>query len=345
VGSEYDRIDDCVEGQTDPEPFSGAVHLSVNREVLFQDAYGLAIRSEAFPNRPDTRFQIASGSKVFTGVAICQLVEAGKINFDTPLLECTDIDFPHYPPELTIRHLLTHSSGITSYFEEDVDPDYEALWREVPVYRIRRPRDFLPMFRSKRMKFTPGERFEYNDGGFILLGLVIENLTGTEFQACIRERVFGPAGMADSGYFPADRLPERTAYAYIEEDDGSWRTNVFAVPPMGAPDGGAYTTGADMAAFWNALSGNRLLGEKTTRAMLEPQMATSLGSPYTDYGYGVWIDRSETGIRKIFVEGQDPGVAMRSAFYPSRGLVLTVLGNTSDALWPLFRDIERALHL
>ena len=343
------RIEDCIEGQDEPEPFSGVVHLTKGDRVLFEGAYGSAIRSESIPNRVDTRFQTASGCKIFTSVAVCQLVEraddgpSGELTFDTPVRECVDVEFPNFAPDITIHHLLTHSSGVTSYFEEDVDPDYEALWKDQPMYAVRGPADFLPLFQHKGMKFSPGERFEYNDGGYILLGLVIESITGLSFSTFVKRNVLDVAGMKDSGYFPTDQLPERTAYAYIRNPDGTWRTNFFAVPIVGAPDGGAYTTAPDMARFWRALTEHRLMSTETTELLLKPQIATSWQPPYTHYGYGVWIERSGETVRKFFVEGSDPGVAFRSALYPEEDVILTVIGNTGEALWPLYEEIERGL--
>jgi CubicO group peptidase (beta-lactamase class C family) len=337
------QIEGCIQNHIDPEPFSGIVHLTKGDEVLFEQACGLAIRPESIPNRANTRFQTASGCKIFTAIAICKLVETGRLAFDTPLRDCIDVDFPNYAPGITIHHLLTHSSGITSYFEEDVDPDYETLWKDFPMYKVRRPKDFLPLFKSKCMKFEPGERFDYNDGGYILLGIVIEHLSGTSFDSYIKTNIFEPAQMAASGYFATDRLPPHTAYAYIDDEDGTWRTNFFAVPIIGAPDGGAYTTAPDMARFWKAVIANRLLGREMTRLMLKPQIATSQKPPHDHYGYGVWIDTAGGGVRKFFVEGSDPGVALRSALYPAEDVVLTLIGNTGRALWRLYRKIEEAL--
>lgn len=337
------QLETCIENRIDTEPFSGVVYLTRADDVLFVQACGLAIRSETIPNRTDTRFQTASGCKIFTAVAICQLVQAGRLGFDTPLKDCVDVHFPNYAPGITIHHLLTHSSGITSYFEEDVDPDYEALWKDLPMYGIRGPKDFLPLFRDKQMKFAPAERFDYNDGGYILLGIVIEAVTGMSFTSYVKANIFEPAGMVDSGYFAADRLPVRTAYAYIKNEDATWRTNFFAVPIIGAPDGGAYATAPDMTRFWRALLAHRLLNEEMTRRLLNPQIATSHKPPYPHYGYGVWIDTSEDRVRKFFVEGSDPGVALRSAVYPAEDIILTMIGNTGRALWPLYCEIEEAL--
>jgi CubicO group peptidase (beta-lactamase class C family) len=336
-------IEECIGNQSEPEPFSGVVQILRVGEVLFEGAYGLAIRSESIPNTVRTRFQTASGCKVFTGTAILQLIERGKLKPDTPLASCVDAEFPNYDPGITLHHLLTHTSGITSYFEEDLDPDYEALWQATPMYNIWRPADFLPLFQNKPMKFPPGERFDYNDGGYVLLGLVVEAASGMSFTEYIEQRVFAPAGMTDSGYFPTDRLPERTAYAYIRDRDGAWRTNFFAVPIVGAPDGGAYTTAPDMARFWRAIKDGVLLREPAAAAMLKPHIATTLDSPYSHYGYGVWLDKPGGSLRKYFVVGSDPGVALHSAVYPERDIILTMIGNTGSALWSLYKVIEGSL--
>jgi CubicO group peptidase (beta-lactamase class C family) len=337
------QIKDIILNHTDPEPFSGVILLRQERDVLFEGAFGEAIRSEQIPNLINTRFQTASGSKIFTSLAVCKLVEQKQLSFDTRLCDCLTIKFPNFDPGITIHHLLNHSSGITSYFEENIDSNYEALWRDYPMYRVRKPQDFLPLFQNKGMKFTPGERFEYNDGGYILLGLILEAVAQKPFPTIIQETVFDPAGMSDSGYYPADQLPERTAYAYIQNPDGSWRTNIFTVPVTGAPDGGAYTTAPDMANFWGTLFAHHLLDPAFTGILLKPHIHTALEAPYTHYGYGIWIEKRGQEIVRYFVEGYDPGVALRSTCYPTENLTLTLIGNTADSLWPMISKIEQTL--
>ena len=340
------QIKGIVEALDRKRPFSGVVSVQEGEKVLFEKGYGLANRAEAIPNTPRTRFQMASGCKIFTSVAICQLVEKGKVSFDTSLGRCLDVSFRHFDPNITLHHLLTHSSGITSYFEEDVDDDYEALWKDRPMYGIRSPRDFLPMFQDKKMKFTPGERFDYNDGGFILLGLVVEQLSGMSFSSYVEENILTVCGMADSGYFATDRLPGRTAYAYIKnEADQTWRTNFFAVPIVGGPDGGAYTTAPDMAKFWSALLDNRLLTEDVTDQLLCPQIAARSEGADIYYGYGVWMFKPGDDVVHYYVEGWDPGVAFLSAVYPEKDVVITILGNTNRSVWPIHDEVVRTMGL
>lgn len=340
---DFQSLDQQIRSIHDPEPFSGSVYLTQADKVLFARSYGYALRSERIPNRLDTRFQTASGSKIFTAVAICQLIESGRLYLDTPVQECLPVKFPLFDPGITVRHLLTHTSGITSYFEEDIDPDYEALWQQVPVYRMRTPSDFLPLLEQKPMKFRPGERFEYNDGGFVLLGAIAEQVSGIPFCEYVQEHIFRKAHMVDSGYFAADQLPPHTALAYIQDPDGTWRSNIFAVPVIGGGDGGAYVTALDWYQFWITLRANKLLGEQMTNELLRPQVQTGDPPPYTHYGYGVWINQPEEQPVALFVTGFDPGVAMRSAWYPESDLILTVLGNTAEATWPLLKVLQSAL--
>jgi CubicO group peptidase (beta-lactamase class C family) len=333
-------IKQIINDQDEKPPFSGVILVEEKGELVFSKGYGFANRAESILNTVETRFQIASGCKIFTSVGICQLVQKGLISFDAPLKECLDISFPAFSPEITVHHLLTHSSGITSYFEEDVNPDYEALWRELPMYHVRTPRDFLPLFQHKEMKFAPGERFDYNDAGFIILGLIIEQITKKSFPEYVEENVFMPCAMNDSGYFAADKLPARTAYAYIyNKEDDSYKTNFFSVPVIGGPDGGAYTTAPDMARFWRGLFNHRLLSKRLTEKLLYPHIAAESEGEHRHYGYGVWMIKPNNTVVSYYVEGWDPGVAFISAFNPQKETLITIIGNTNKPLWPIFQRI------
>ncbi|MEO7912700.1 MAG: serine hydrolase, partial [Roseiflexaceae bacterium] len=327
------QLEATITRERTTEPFSGVVSLRHKDTIIFERAYGAALRSESIPNQVDTRFQIASGCKIFTSVAICQLIERGVLAPTTLLSECVDVPFPQFDPQITIHQLLTHTSGIPDYFDETVMTDYELLWQHQPMYGIRRPADFLPLFQNQPMQSTPGTTFAYNNAGFVVLGLIIEQSADTRFSDYVTEHIFRVCNMRDSGYFAADQLPARTACAYIENADGTWRSNIYAVPIIGGPDGGAYTTAADMARFWQALAEHKLLSSESTTRLLTPQDATQREAPYSYYGYGIWMDASANGIRKYFVEGSDPGVAFRSSVYPEQELILTLLGNTGQALW------------
>lgn len=337
------KIEGVINKQGEKLPFSGVVLVQESGETVFAKGYGLTNRAEPVSNTINTRFAMASGCKIFTGIAICQLVEKELISFDTLLKDCLDISFPEFDPNITVHHLLTHSSGIPDYFDEEVMDDYEALWQDRPTYTIRGPKDFLPMFQNEKMKFTPGERFSYSNAGFIVLGLIIEQQTGLRFTDYVETHVFAPCGMTDSGYFAMDQLPTRTAYGYIEnEEDHTWHTNFFAVPIIGGPDGGAFTTAPDMVKFWNALFEHKLLSKALTEQLLTPHIQAETEDDDTYYGYGVWITKDEDEIIAYYVEGCDPGVAFISTVYPGKDIQITVIGNTDKPTWPIYDGIVSA---
>ncbi|UBV44626.1 beta-lactamase family protein (plasmid) [Deinococcus taeanensis] len=321
-----------------PEPFSGVIAFSRGAEQQTW-ATGEAIKALNLPNTPATRFQMASGCKIFTAVAVCQLMQRGALTPHTRLTDVLDTDFPLFDPAVQVHHLLTHTSGVPDYFDEAVMQDYAEVWASQPMYAVRQARDFLPLFQNRPMTFSPGERFAYNNSGFILLGLIVEALTGQAFTEYVQRQVLTPAGMDDSGYFAADQLPASTAYAYLRKADGAWGTNVFSVPVIGGPDGGAYTTARDMQKFWTALHQGQLLD---ATALLTPRVRTGWKPPHTHYGYGVWIHDAPPR-RQCFVEGADPGVSFRSWWDPQQELTLTVLGNAGNAMWSFVDDLTRTL--
>ena len=179
----------------------------------------------------------------------------------------------------------------------------------------------------------------YNNGGFVLLGLVIEAVSGMAYTDYVEQHVLARAGMFDSGFFEMNDLPPRTAYGYLR--DG--RTNIYEVPIRGMPDGGAFVTAPDMAAFWDALMGNQLLGAEMTAAFLQPRVEVSSGDDGVHYGYGLWMDVAEGAVTRYTCAGADPGVAFVSSHFPSEQIELTVLGNSEADAWPLFAALKRLL--
>lgn len=317
--------------------FSGVVFVQEKGNIVFQSGFGYANKSELIKNTIDTRFGIASGCKLFTSIAICQLVEKGIISFDTCLKDCVDIAFPNFDPNITVRHLLTHSSGIPDYFDEEVMDDFSELWKNRPMYHIRGPKDFLPMFQDGNMEFTPGEKFKYNNAGFIVLGLIIEKNTGMKFTEYVQKNIFETCGMTDSGYFRLDQLPKGTACGYIKDESGNWRTNIYSLPIIGGPDGGAFTTAKDLSKLWEGIFDYKVLSKESTDEMLKPHIQVN-GSFY--YGYGIWMISEENDIFKYYVMGEDPGVSMMSSVYSKRNAQVTILGNTEFGTWDIAREIQ-----
>ncbi|MCL5117140.1 MAG: beta-lactamase family protein [Firmicutes bacterium] len=323
------------------EGFSGAVLVRVGGNQVVAQGFGMANRSDGIPNDTETRFGIASGAKLFTAVAINQLVDAGRLTLDTRLSDCLLHSFPQFDPRVTIHHLLTHSAGVPDYFDEEVMEDFEALWVDRPMYRMRRLEDFLPLFQHRPMLSGVGERFHYSNGGYILLGLVVEQLTHQPFAEYVAEHVFAKAGMTQSGYFEMDSLPPRTALGYIDRPDGHWRTNIYSIPAKGGSDGGVYVTVKDMGAAWDALLNHRLLSRVGMEHLLTPHVATDEDDWH--YGYGVWIDQREGEVFKYYLMGYDPGVNFHSAIFPALDALVVVCSNHSGGAYAMMTAIEDEL--
>lgn len=325
-----DALETAINRSCEEKSFSGVVHVCERGLPIFSRAYGFADKSNARPNNIDTKFAVASGSKTFTATAICHLVDHGSLTFDTPLSDCLPGLFPHFDPNVTVHHLLSHSSGIPDYFDEEVMDDYGALWAERPMYNFRKPADFLPLFQQLPMKFAPSEHFAYNNAGYIVLGLIVERMSGMAYTEYVQKYIFDPCSMTDSGFYATDQLPENTAYGYLHSEDGGWRTNIFSVPVIGGADGGVFVTAPDMHRFWDALRNRRLLSDDSTRKMLTPHRRFTRNNGA--YGYGVWMRLDGDIVHLYHAEGGDPGAEFISGVVESRGIDFSVIANTNGDL-------------
>ena len=334
------ELGQLLSGKARDESFSGAVLVSREGKHLFRQGCGYANRAWGVENQVDTRFRIASISKMFTAVAVLQLVEAGKIGLDTRIVECLGLRETTIPREATIHHLLTMTSGIADWFDES--GDWEANWadlcRRYPIYLFRRNEDYLPLFVNEPPQFAVGEKYGYNGAGYILLGLVIEKVSGVPYFDAIRQRVLALAGMGDSDFVSLDGVHERVAEGYMriaDEKKGTsgWLRNIYSTTPEAAADGGATSTIDDLSRFSRALRQGSLLSPAMTTAMLTPQVSTQeqrfRGYAWM-YGYGctIILDEDEQIVRWGHT-GEEDGVSCRLYFYPVQNLDVIILGNQS----------------
>ena len=321
--------------------FNGTVRVSVTGEPVFEHAGGLANRADRVPVQIDTRFGIASATKTFTAVSICRLVERGAVAFDTPVAEILPPERrpTKMAPDVTVHHLLTHTSGISDYYDEAAlgPAAFGLLWDEIPTYSIRTCADFLPMFKDLEPRAAPGGRDgSYCSAGYILLGLIVEELSGSNYIDFVTAEVFEPAGMHDSAFFALDGVHERVAVGYVPTDDGGWKTNHYSIPIVGTSDGGAFSTVGDLDRFLTALVSERLMSPDTWELMSHPHVAIGELS----YGYGLWISTG-SGVRWIGVAGADPGFSARAFHYPEMDTNVAMLGNSVeevDDVVQVFRD-------
>lgn len=325
--------------------FRGVVYIVQNGEVLYERANGFRDLANEIPNTLDTRFASASAGKVFVAVGILQLIEAGKLRFEDTLGKLLDIDLQEIDPDVTVRQLLTHTSGVPDYFDESIMDEYEELWVDYPNYKVRHNRDLLPLFINKPMMYPKGEKFQYNNTGYVLLAMIIEKVTGMEFDAYLQRYVFDVCGMAGTGYYELDRLPSKCAgnYIYCKETE-NYRTNIFSVGAKGTGDGGAFITVKDIVSFWTHLSEGKLLSKEMTAMMLGKQSGDGKDKEEGYYGFGVWIIDNPEGKDFSYFQGCDPGVSFLSEYNPNNGMISVLVSNYGDNVWKEMRKIREKLY-
>lgn len=322
--------------------------------VLAHEAFGLAHRGFAVPNRLTTRFDIASVTKLFTATATMQCIERGDFALDTPLIPYLGLESTAIPATVTVFHALTHTSGIADDADEEAGEDYSDLFRDSPNYRIRETADFLPNFAFKAPNFAPGEGVRYNNCAFVLLGLAIERATGMTYRDVVRERIFGPAGMTGSDFLAMDIAAPDLAEHYSRVDGPSgevvWQKNIYSYPPIGSPDGGATVPAHDLVRFVNALQDGTLLGEDVRALILRPHIHVAEPNerdPFRRmYGFGFefLLDEADT-IIAMQKDGINAGVASFLVHYPQTQTTLAILANQDCNVWAMQRELRALLAL
>jgi len=238
------------------DEFSGVVLLVRNGVPVFQRAYGLADRESRRPNDPETAFNLGSINKVFTATAIRQLAAAGRIDLDSTLATY----WPAYPNRdvarrVTVRQLLQHRSGVGG--------DIFAAPAGGKRNDLRHNRDFLPLFVGEPLQFEPGTKSQYSNAGYVVLGLLVERLSGEDYYEYVRRHIYEPAGMSRTGHYAVDSLPSNTAIGYTRRSDEAApsspvRRNTALLPGRGSSAGGGYSTAADLARFLQALRAGKI---------------------------------------------------------------------------------------
>lgn len=333
----FDELRSLIEG----EAFSGAVLLARGGETLFQYAGGYAHRGWQIRNQIDTRFRIASVSKMFTAVAALQLVERGELALDAPAISLLKLERSSIPESVTVHHLLTMTAGIADWFDEtgDWEANWKALLERVPVYLLRNDADYLPLFIDEPPVAAVGERHQYNGASYILLGLAIERVSGRPYREFVRQEVFARAGMADTGLDALDDPDPAMAEGYhpITNARGAvlrWKKNIYSVTPEPAADGGAVSTAGDLHRFLEAVRTNSLLSPRWSQAFLTPRVAQSpeffRGYRWM-YGYGNIFLLEDDRVVRYGHTGEEDGVSCRLYHYPELELDVILLGNESGS--------------
>lgn len=320
------------------DDFSGVISIKQGGNIVHECAYGYADIPNRRPNRIDTKFVTASAGKVFTAIGILQLIQSGKVSLDHTIGEILDFDLKHMDPTVTVRQLLTHTSGTPDYADESIVPSYAELFIDYPCYKIRTNRDVIPLFIELPMQYPPGDHLHYNSGGFVILALIMEILTDMPFDEYLKRMVFAPCGMSNTSYQEYDRPEPNTANVYIPDlNRGGYYTNIYSSTAKGMGDGGAFTTVGDLERFWRGLYGGKLIGPELLAEMTKPQ------TPECCYGYGLWMEKLNGRFIPHF-EGCEPGIACLSTYDVERDILITLITNKDNHIWSLNRTLLRCFY-
>ena len=251
-------LDDYFQKLTKDDVFSGTVLVARDGEPVFQKAYGFADRSNQVPNSVTTRFNLGSINKRFTQTAIQQLITRGKLS----LTDTVGKLLPDYPQELTrtatVDQLLNHTAGVADFF----GPEFSAAAKD----RFRSNADYYKLVSSEKPLFAPGSRNQYCNGCYIVLGAIIERVSGMPYEKFVEENIFKPAGMTSTGAFESDAILPNLAMGYTRRvGNGQLRSSIHLHGATGSAAGGGYSTVADLLAFTQALKNGRIPDVTPTR--------------------------------------------------------------------------------
>ena len=305
-----------LEKETSADRFSGAVIVAKNGTAIFSGAYGLADRALKIPNKTTTRFRIGSMNKMFTAVAVLQLVQQGKLALgDTVGKILTDYPNQDLASKVTIHELLTHTGGTGDIF----GPEFAAHQHELKTLK-----DYVALYGKRGPKFEPGSRWDYSNYGFVLLGVIIEKASGQNYYDYVDEHIFKPAGMISTGSLPEEQnVPDRSVGYTKRDRNAPLAPNTDTLPYRGSSAGGGYSTVEDLLRFATALTSLKLLDAERYALLTTGKVDTPDGAKYA---YGMQ-DEVTDGIHCYGHGGGAPGMNGNLSFCPQTGYVVAVLAN------------------
>jgi CubicO group peptidase (beta-lactamase class C family) len=332
------EIDSYLNSLVAENKLSGAVLVAKDGVTVASKAAGIANKATGAPITLSTKFNLGSLNKMFTAVAIAQLAQAGRLSFTDPISK----HLPDYPNKevagkVTIHQLLTHTSGMGMYWNEKFMAQREKM---VTVAA------HLPLFASDPLLFPPGEKFQYSNSGYMVLGAIIEKLSGQDYYSYVQEHVYKPAGMTETGFYePGKEIPNLAiGYSKMSPDGKKLeeaRDNTDMREVKGGPAGGGYSTVGDLAKFHTALRTYKLLNEEYTKLVTTGKV--DAGGPIGRYGYG-FGDKIFDGKHIVGHNGGSPGISANFEMYPELGYTAVILMNADPpAMMPVIMGIRQRL--
>jgi len=311
--------------------FSGTVLIAKGDEVLLTRACGEASKRFHAPNNIETKFNLGSMNKMFTATAVTQLVEKDLLSFEDTIDKYVDESWlpKEITSKITVHHLLTHTSGLGSYFNETYMKGSKGLYRKV--------NDFKPLLKGEKPAFEPGERFRYSNTGMLLLGVVIESVTGQGYFDYIHKNIYEPAGMKNSDSYEMDYPVENLAIGYSPDlkSKYGWQNNLFKHVIKGGPAGGGFSTVGDLHRFARALQTGKLVSDDSLKVLLKDHSGEG-------YGYGFGIEEGPSG-KVVGHGGGFPGINGNLDIYLDKGYIVAVLSNYDNGASPVAQKISQLL--
>ena len=304
-------LEQRADEQTKADKFAGALLMARGDRVLLQQAWGNANRESPAAATSDTQFRLGSMNKMFTAVAVLQLVDAGKLSLNGTVGQYLR-DYPNrdVAAKVTVRHLLTHSGGTGDIF----GPEFDAH-----LLGLKEHRDYVALYGKRAPEFEPGSQDSYSNYGYVLLGRLIEAVSGMSYYEYVQKHVYEKAGMTATGSLPESVVVPKRANGYMKEQ-GKWLPNTNTLPYRGMAAGGGYSTVGDLFRFARALEDGRLISKQ----LLE--QATTSQNVGGGYGYGFGV-QGEGAARFYGHGGGAPGMNGELRIYPASGYVLVALSN------------------
>lgn len=304
--------------------FSGTVLVAKDGKAFVTKAVGIANRDFDAPVTLDTKFNLGSMNKMMTGVACLQLVEAGKLSLEDPVSKYLGDDWLPMvdKSKVKVKHLLTHTSGLGSYFTEEWDRSSRALYRAID--------DWKTICEGETLAFEPGTSWQYSNTGMLIAGAVVEKASGMDYYEYVRKNITGPAGMTHTDFYETDRVNKNLAVGYTRETgpggEAVYRNNLYQHVVRGGPAGGGYSTVGDLLKFDRALRGGKLLKKESLDQLWRPY--PELGSP--EYGLG-WGIQERAGSLVVGHTGGFPGISAAFNMFVDTGYTVVALSNMGGA--------------
>ncbi len=332
------EINNLVEDLSKKDAYSGTILIAKGDKVIYQKAVGLANKEQKTKNNIDTKFNVGSMNKMFTSVAIAQLVEKNKLNFSDKVIK----HLPNLPAkvfgDITIEHLLTHSAGTGDFFEF---PKFESI-----VDTAKTIATYVNIGLGEPLLFKAGTKFQYSNYGFILLGAVVESISKMNYFEYVKQNICAVADMKNTDFYERDKVHENFAIGYMDSHNKR-EANTKMMEVKGNSAGGGYSTAIDFHKFSIALLSGKLLSKKMLETVTKGKIVMlpaikERNLPEVKYAYGFGeIYKNE--IRMFGHTGGAPGVDGQLEIYPDLGYTVVTLSNYERATMPIMRFIQEII--